>query len=48
MLVLFVVITWKYFGFHMILLLAGLQGIPHEFEEAAPIDGARRWQASAQ
>jgi len=23
----FVIISWKYFGFHMILLLAGLQGI---------------------
>jgi raffinose/stachyose/melibiose transport system permease protein len=41
---LFFVITWKYFGFHMILLLAGLQGIPREVEEAAAIDGASRWQ----
>jgi raffinose/stachyose/melibiose transport system permease protein len=42
---LFVVITWKYFGFHMIILLAGLQGIPRELEEAAAIDGASRRQA---
>jgi raffinose/stachyose/melibiose transport system permease protein len=42
---LFVVISWKYFGFHMILLLAGLQGIPRELEEAAAIDGASRWQS---
>ena len=42
---LFVVISWKYFGFHMILLLAGLQGIPRELEEAAAIDGASRRQA---
>jgi raffinose/stachyose/melibiose transport system permease protein len=41
---LFVIITWKYFGFHMILLLAGLQGIPREVEEAAACDGASRWQ----
>lgn len=41
----FVVISWKYFGFHMILLLAGLQGIPREIEEAAQIDGANRRQA---
>ena len=34
------IISWKYFGFHMILLLAGLQGIPRELEEAAAIDGA--------
>jgi raffinose/stachyose/melibiose transport system permease protein len=45
MVTLFVIISWKYFGFHMILLLAGLQGIPHEITEAALIDGAGRWQA---
>jgi len=45
MVTLFVVISWKYFGFHMIILLAGLQGIPREIEEAAFIDGAGRWQA---
>jgi raffinose/stachyose/melibiose transport system permease protein len=37
---LFAVITWKYFGFHMILYLAGLQNIPTELEEAARVDGA--------
>jgi raffinose/stachyose/melibiose transport system permease protein len=42
---LFVIISWKYFGFHMIILLAGLQGIPRELEEAAMIDGASRRQA---
>ncbi len=45
MLAMFFIISWKYFGFHMILLLAGLQGIPHELEEAAAIDGASRRQA---
>jgi len=44
MITLFVIISWKYFGFHMILLLAGLKGIPRELEEAAMIDGAGRWQ----
>ena len=39
---LFVVISWKYFGFHMILYLAGLQQIPRELEEAAEIDGATK------
>ena len=39
------IISWKYFGFHMIILLAGLQGIPRELEEAAAIDGASRRQA---
>jgi raffinose/stachyose/melibiose transport system permease protein len=41
---LFVIISWKYFGFHMIILLAGLQGIPRELDEAAAIDGASRRQ----
>jgi raffinose/stachyose/melibiose transport system permease protein len=45
MFTLFVIISWKYFGFHMIILLAGLQGIPRELEEAALIDGADRRQA---
>jgi len=40
----FVVLTWKYFGLHMLLYLAGLQSIPREIEEAALIDGANRWQ----
>ena len=39
------VIFWKYFGFHMILYVAGLQGIPHEYYEAALIDGANPVQA---
>jgi raffinose/stachyose/melibiose transport system permease protein len=43
---LFVVITWKYIGFGIILLLAGLQGIPAELREAAAIDGATPWQAT--
>jgi raffinose/stachyose/melibiose transport system permease protein len=42
---LFVVITWKYFGYHMILYIAGLQNIPVELEEAAQIDGCDRLQA---
>jgi len=36
----FAVITWKYFGFHMILYMAGLQNIPKDLEEAARVDGA--------
>ena len=40
----FVVLTWKYFGLHMLLYMAGLQSIPREIEEAALIDGANSWQ----
>ncbi|MEU8803672.1 sugar ABC transporter permease [Spirillospora sp. NPDC048819] len=38
------VMTWKYFGFHMMIYLAGLQGIPKEILEAASIDGAGAWR----
>ena len=41
---LFVIISWKYFGFHMIIMLAGLQDIPRDVEEAALVDGASRNQ----
>jgi len=40
----FIVLTWKYFGFHMLLYVTGLQNIPAEIEEAARIDGANRHQ----
>jgi multiple sugar transport system permease protein len=35
---------WQGVGFQMIVLLAGLKGIPRELYEAAAIDGARPWQ----
>jgi raffinose/stachyose/melibiose transport system permease protein len=41
----FFIISWKYFGFHMIIMLAGLQEIPREVEEAALVDGASRNQS---
>jgi raffinose/stachyose/melibiose transport system permease protein len=44
LLALFVVLTWKYFGFHMLLYLTGLQNIPTEIEEAGRIDGASSFQ----
>lgn len=40
----FFVLTWKYFGFHMLLFLTGIQNIPLELEEAARIDGASSFQ----
>ncbi len=39
-----IVVIWKYFGFHMMIYIAGLQDIPRELREAASIDGATRWQ----
>ncbi|MEV0201410.1 sugar ABC transporter permease [Nonomuraea sp. NPDC050691] len=40
----FLVMTWKYFGFHMMIYLAGRQNIPDELIEAARIDGATPWR----
>ncbi|MGW4790951.1 carbohydrate ABC transporter permease [Nonomuraea sp. NPDC004297] len=40
----FLVMTWKYFGFHMMIYLAGRQNIPNELIEAAQIDGATGWR----
>lgn len=42
---LFFVISWRFFGFHMVLMLAGLQLIPTDLEEAAAVDGATFWQS---
>jgi len=38
-----VMIVWKDIGFTTLILLAGLQTIPHEYHEAAQIDGAGPW-----
>ena len=35
--------VWKNFGYYMIILLAGLQGIPDYLYESATLDGAGRW-----
>lgn len=40
-----IVDVWKWFGFHMVIFLAGLQSIPAELYEAARIDGATPWQS---
>ncbi len=42
--VMFWILTWKYLGFAILLMLAGLQGVPDELQEAAQIDGATWWQ----
>jgi raffinose/stachyose/melibiose transport system permease protein len=36
--------TWKYFGFHMMLYIAGMQAIDRNLYEAAAIEGANGWQ----
>ena len=42
---LMIIITWKYIGFAVILMLAGMQSIPEELYEAAAIDGAGFWKS---
>jgi len=44
MLAILIVIVWKYFGFHMMLFIAALQGMDRNLIEAARIDGASRAQ----
>jgi raffinose/stachyose/melibiose transport system permease protein len=44
MLAILIVIVWKYFGFHMMLFIAALQGMDRNLVEAARIDGASRIQ----
>ena len=36
--------VWKTLGYNMVLFMAGLNGIPNVFHEAARVDGANRWQ----
>ncbi len=36
--------VWRWFGFNMVVFLAGLQGISESLYEAASVDGASRWQ----
>jgi len=35
---------WKFLGYHTIIFLAGLQGIPEQMYEAAMLDGSNWWQ----
>ncbi len=39
--VILAIAAWQYTGFMMVLILAGLQGIPKELYEAASLDGAK-------
>jgi len=35
-----ILVLWRWTGYNMVLMLAGLQGIPEEYYEAARVDGA--------
>lgn len=38
------VVVWQQLGFQVVIFLAGLQGVPRIYQEAAAIDGASAWQ----
>ncbi|MFC0472130.1 carbohydrate ABC transporter permease [Halalkalibacter kiskunsagensis] len=40
------IMMWQWFGFNMLVFLAGLQAIPDDLYEAAEIDGASKFQAA--
>jgi len=39
-----ILVVWRWTGYNMVLMLAGLQGIPTDYYEAAEVDGASSWQ----
>ncbi len=39
-----ILLVWRWTGYNMLLMLAGLQGIPNHYYEAATIDGANKFQ----
>ena len=41
-----IVVVWKYFGWHMMIYIAGIQNIPSDLTDAARMDGATRWQVT--
>ncbi|HSC59056.1 MAG TPA: sugar ABC transporter permease, partial [Gemmatimonadales bacterium] len=41
---LMLVAVWVHVGYQMVILLAGLQGIPRVYHDAATVDGAGAWQ----
>ena len=38
------ILTWMWFGYTMIIFIAGIKGIPEDLFEAATVDGASKWQ----
>jgi len=39
-----ILVMWRWTGYNMVLMLAGLQGINPDYYEAAAVDGATRWR----
>jgi multiple sugar transport system permease protein len=43
--VIIIIAIYQYLGYYIVIYLAGLQGIPQDYYDAASVDGASRWQA---
>lgn len=41
---LILIAIYQYVGYYIVIFLAGLQGIPQDYYDAARVDGANRWQ----
>lgn len=39
-------VIWRWTGYNMVILLAGLQGVPKDLYDAAAVDGATRWKTT--
>ena len=44
MIAIIIVVMWQFVGYHMVIQLAAMRGIPNELFEAAKIDGASGWR----
>lgn len=42
----FIPILWQYVGYHMLLMYAGVKGVPTDLLEAAQLDGCTEWQVN--
>ncbi len=42
----FIPILWQYIGYHMLLMYAGVKGVPTDLLEAARLDGCTDWQVN--
>jgi len=45
LLVIIFIAIYQYVGYYIVIYLAGLQGIPQDYYDAAAVDGASRWQS---
>ncbi|MBI5671365.1 MAG: sugar ABC transporter permease [Chloroflexi bacterium] len=45
LLVVIIIAVYQYVGYYIVIYLAGLQGIPQDYYDAASVDGANKWQS---